>query len=186
VVEDNQLTDTFLFVQSGTEHAMIANNTITTSGGQAIYVSGVDSQGRTSTDISFINNTAVDTGTQGNFIEVGGWVNGIVMQDNLFIAPSLRLGSYGSAPVYVNADNLSCFTLITGNVWPDPVSIGTYAEGGINFVGTQMLSSNYLTAAQWNSQSEVGSDYFQNVVLGDSYQISLSGDLAGAAIKMAA
>jgi PKD repeat protein len=186
VIEDNQLTGTFIFVQSGTHNAMIADNVITDNGGQAIVVNGVDAQGRTSQNISFINNTAINTGTQGNFIEVQGWVNGMVMDNNLWIAPKLALGSYGSAPVYVDATDLSCFTNISNNVWPDPVSVGTFAAGGINFVGTKMTSSNYLSPAQWNAESEVGNDTFQNVTLNGMYDTSANSMMVGAAVKMAA
>jgi PKD repeat protein len=186
VIEDNNLTGTFIFVQSGTHNAMIANNVITDTGGQAIVVNGVDAQGRTSQNISFINNTAIDTGTQGNFIEVQGWVDGITLNKNLWIAPKLALGSYGSAPVYVDGTNLSCFTDISDNVWPDPVSLGTFAAGGINFVGTTMTSANYLSPAQWNAQSEVGSDTFKNVILNSMYDTTANSVSVGAAMKMAA
>jgi PKD repeat protein len=186
-IEDNQLTDTFIYVQSGTHHAMIDNNVIIRPGGaQAIAISGVDSQGRTSMDITIENNTAIDTGSTGNFLDVGGYVSGIVLKDNLWVAPKLVVGSYGAAPVYVDDSNLGCFTQISGNVWPSPITMGTYANGGINFVGTSMSSSGYLTAAQWNSQSNVGTDEFENVTLNGSYQITADALKVGAALKIAA
>jgi hypothetical protein len=185
-IEDNQLTDTFIYVQSGTHHAMIDNNVIIRNGVQAIAVSGVDGQGRTSMDITIENNTAIDTGSTGNFLDLGGYASGIVLKDNLWVAPKLVVGSYGSAPVYVDDTNLGCFTQISGNVWPSPITMGTYANGGINFVGTSMQSSGYLTAAQWNSLSNVGTDEFENVTLNGSYQITADSLVVGAGLKMAA
>jgi PKD repeat protein len=186
-IEDNQLTNTFIYVQSGTHHAMIDNNVIIRAGGaQAIAISGVDSQGRTSMDITIENNTAIDTGTNGNFLDLGGYASGIVLKDNLWIAPKLVVGSYGAAPVYVDDSNLGCFTQISGNIWPSPITLGTYANGGINFVGTSMTSSGYLTPAEWNSQSNVGNDEFENVSINSSYQIINEGVSVGAALKVAA
>ncbi len=185
-IEDNQLTDTFIYVQSGTHHAMIDNNVIIRNGVQAIAISGVDSQGRTSMDITIENNTAIDTGSTGNFLDLGGYASGIVLKDNLWIAPKLVVGSYGTAPVYVDDSNLGCFTQISGNIWPSPITLGTYANGGINFVGTAMASSGYLTPAQWNAQSNVGNDEFENVSLNGSYQITADSLAVGAALKIAA
>lgn len=186
-IEDNQLTDTFIYVQHGTHHAMIDNNVVVRGGGgQAIAMSGVDVQGRTSMDITIVNNTAIDTGTSGNFVDVGGYVSGIVLKNNLWIAPNLVVGAYGAAPVYVNDNNLGSFTQITGNIWPSPKTLGTYANGGINFVGTSMTSSGYLTAAQWNSIGNVGTDLFENLTLNGSYQTKAAATVVGAALKMAA
>jgi len=186
VIEDNQLTDTFIYVQTGTHHAMIADNVINNSGGQALVLNGVDGQGRISQDITIVHNTGIDTGVQGNFIELLGYVNGIVMNNNLWVAPKLQLGDYGAAPVRVTSGYMGSFTQITGNVWPSPVTYGTYANGGINNIGGGTLGNGYVTAAQWNSQSNVGTDLFQNVSLASTYEISFGSLLAGAAVRIAA
>jgi hypothetical protein len=102
------------------------------------------------------------------------------------VAPNIRLGSNGTAPVYVGYSNLSGFTSIGGNVWPAPTSVGTWAQGGINFVGTAWISSGYQTPAQWDAQPAVQADTFNNVTLGDSYQITMASQVAGAPVKMAA
>jgi hypothetical protein len=181
VIEDNQLTNTFVFVQSGTHHAMIANNVVTNTAGQAFVFNGVDSQGRTSQDITMVHNTAIDTGVSGNFIRLGGYVNGIVMENNLWVAPHITLGNYSTAPVYESSGSLSGFTKISGNIWPSPTTLGALTNYGINAIG-----GGYLTPSQWNSQSVVGSDLFTNVTLNSSYQINVSSLIAGAAVKIAA
>lgn len=184
VIADNQLTDTMVYVQSGTHHAMIEGNVITNSAKQAFVFSGVDSQGRMSQDITLLNNTAIDTGTQGNFLRVWGHVDGIVMKNNLWVAPNIAPGGYSTAAVYLNEANLSSFTQISGNVWPAPTSTGGYAQGGMMYVSTP--GNGYVTPAQWNAFSQVQGDTFQNVALGDTYQISLNSLLAGSPLKMAA
>jgi hypothetical protein len=186
VIEDNQLTDTFIYVQSGTHDSMIANNVIDVGTyGAAIQIDGVDSQGRESTDITIVNNTAIDGGTAGNFLHVLGQASDIVMKNNLFIAPNLKEGEDGSAPVRVDWVDLSDFTLISDNIWPDPNTVGTYAGGGINLVGTAYFTPYFQTAAEWDANSNVQGDVFQTLTLGDSYQMTAQGVTAGADLPMA-
>jgi hypothetical protein len=186
VIEDNNLTDTFIFVQSGTHHAMIANNVINDVGGEAITINGIDDQGRESMDITIMNNTATNSATSGNFITVYGVVNGIAMNNNLWVAPNIEVGSYGTAPVYVPGNNMSDFTQISNNIWPMPAKLTGYVDGGINYIGTSPLGNGYLTAAQWDAQSNVGNDVFANMTLKGSYQVTYDGLVAGADIAMAA
>ena len=165
---------------------MISGNVVNQNGGQAFVLNGPDGQGRTSMDITITNNTAIDTGSTGNFIRVNGYVAGITMTNNLWVAPKLQLGVYSSAPVYVANSDLSSFSKIGANIWPSPVSVGTYADGGINFVGSSYTSANFLTATEWNSFSVVSQDDFTNVELASTYQISYQGITAGSNLKMAA
>ena len=189
VIEDNQLTDTFIYVQAGAHDSMIANNVITNEGAEGSYdivMNGTDSQGRTSSDINLINNTGVDTGQSGNFLRIYGWVNGITMLNNLWVAPDLSIGDHSAAPIFTNTTDLSCFTRISGNVWPDPTDIPGYAQGGINYIDSSSTGNDFVTPAVWNSMSEVGTDLFVNTQLVDSYQISVDSVIAGADIKIAA
>jgi PKD repeat protein len=186
VIEDNQLTDTMIYVMAGAHNAMIDGNVINNTTGQAIVIDGEDSSGRISSNITIVNNTATTTGTSGNFLMVDGWATGITLTNNLWVAPNIKLGSNGTAPVYVNYASLGGFTLIGDNVWPDPVSAGTWAQGGINFVGSSWASSGYQTPAEWNAQPAVEADTFENVTLDGSYQITAASQVAGAPMKMAA
>jgi hypothetical protein len=177
-IEDNQLTDTYIYVQAGTHHAMIDNNVITRNGIEDIEVNGEDAQGRTSMDINIINNTGIDTGAQGKFLYVAGYANGINLQNNLWIAPQLKLGDYGAAPVYVNDGSLKSFSSISGNIWPAPASASP-GVNGINFVG------NYVTPTSWNAQPQVGTDQFENLSLGKTFQTKTAGLVVGAALRAA-
>jgi hypothetical protein len=181
VIEDNQLTDTFIYVNAGTHNAVISNNVINNTTGEAVNVMGTDNQGRTSSGITIVNNTAVDSGTHGNFITVWGWVNGIVMENNVFIAPHLQGGSQGSSPVYVNGANLNVFTLDSDNIWPV-----VQASGGSSYIAEVTSGNNYLTISQWNKLSNVKGDIFENVTLKSSYQLQINSVVAGAEIQIAA
>ena len=184
VIEDNNLTGTQIFLQAGAHDAMIANNVISNNGGQAIFVTGSDSEGRTTQDITIENNTATDTATAGNFIEVTAGASGIVMKNNLWVAPNIRVGSYGTAPVY--AASMTAFSDISGNIWPAPNTAGTFAGGGINFVGAEMITANFESPTQWNSLSPVHGDLFESVTLNNSYRITVGSDTAGSSLPMAA
>jgi hypothetical protein len=186
VIEDNNLTDTMIFVQTGTHHDLIANNVINNTTGLCIDVNGIDSQGRESMDINIVNNTGITSGTSGNFIAVYGVVNGIVLNNNLWVAPNIQVGSYGTAPVYVPNNNMSDFTQINNNIWPLPSNLTGYVAGGINYIGTSPLGNGYMTPAQWNAQSNVGGDQFTNVTLKGSYEVTYEGVAAGAAVAIAA
>jgi hypothetical protein len=92
-------------------------------------------------------------------------VDGILLENNLLIAPNLATGGNLTAPVYVTEANLSSFSYITGNVWQQPKTIYKYAQGGINFVATSYSINGYLTPSAWNAESQVGNDYFSNTGL---------------------
>jgi hypothetical protein len=186
VIEDNQLTDTFINIVSGTHNAMIVNNVINNTAGAAITIDGPDSQGRTSQGIIILNNTATDSGSSGNFINVWGYVNGIVMQDNLFVAPKLQGASGGSTPVAVQDSNLDDFTLISGNVWPAVDTTGTFAKGGINWVGLTTTGTSFLTDTQWNNMPQVKGDTFENITLNGSYELKIDSVVVGSSLKLAA
>jgi hypothetical protein len=185
VIEDNQLTDTFIDCDAGTHDAMIANNVVDNTSGSAINLMGEDDQGRVSSNITIINNTASDSGTQGNFITVWGYATGIVMQNNLFIAPGLQVGMYGTSPVDIQGNNLGDFTSISGNVWPAVDTATNHASGGLNYVGSTS-GGKYLSTAQWDQLPNVNGDVFETVGLNSSYQLKIGNDLVGASLEMAA
>src|SRR5206468_5942237 len=97
VIEDNNLTDTFVYVNSGSHHVIARNNVVKNDTVAAFNLSGPDSSGRISSDITLLNNTAIDNGTGGNFIRLGGHVNGIVMKNNVWVAPNVTPGSHSAA-----------------------------------------------------------------------------------------
>jgi regulation of enolase protein 1 (concanavalin A-like superfamily) len=164
VIEDNTIQNgSTVEVQPGSHDISIRSNYISTSDSIAlISLESGDSQGRTTYDVQILNNTGYTTSNIGNFINVESSMSGIVMENNLYLAPNLIPGAYNTSPVWVTGSDLSSFTAINGNVWQLPATIYSFANGGkgINFVGTALTSTGYLTPATWNAEPQVGTDYF--------------------------
>ena len=187
VIEDNQLTDTFVFVQGGSSDIMISNNVLHSDSSAAIVVAGPNGPFESS-NINIINNTAVSNGTEGNFLSMQGAVKGVTLEDNLWIAPKISPGAYGTAAVKVGQTDLSSFTKIEGNVWPTGKNGTGFALGGIMSIDSS-TGDGYLTDAQWLAYKNVSDDAFEDVSLTDLssvYQLNVNGHMVGAAVKLAA
>jgi PKD domain/RTX calcium-binding nonapeptide repeat (4 copies) len=184
VIQGNIVNNVSINVDPGSDDISIRNNVINRNSGTMINVASTDSIGHTSGDIQILNNTGISTGTNGNFLKVQDHTLGIILANNLMIAPNLIVGENGSAPVYTYENNLSSFTFIGGNVWPMPDILG-FADGGINFAGTAFSSSGYLTPAAWNAQSIVTNDVFSNVAVSSSFAPSSSSTAANAGSPVA-
>jgi hypothetical protein len=165
VIQNNIVNNSFIGVYPGAVHISIRNNLIYRNSDPMISVAGQDRYGRQSADIRIENNTGISTGKTGQFLWVNNYVDGITLENNLLVAPNLGIGTELTAPVYVNETDLSSFSYINGNVWPMPGTAYAYAHGGINYVDNVFTSIGYLTPTQWNTQSQVGTDYFYDVVV---------------------
>jgi hypothetical protein len=168
VFEQNDFTGTFT-VHHGAEHVRVDRNVLRGDDANQIEVEGYSgSYGRGVVNVVFDENVGVNNGTRGNFIRVLGPVSGrFELTGNTLIAPNLQTGAYGTAAVYVHRSSLDDFTRIANNTWPTPDNALVFAQGGMNFVGTSMTSSGYLTASEWNAFGIVESDNFRNVRLTD-------------------
>jgi hypothetical protein len=166
VIEDNLLTNSVIFLNSGTHHALISNNVVTNDVSEAFNIAGVDGEGRTSEDITMIHNTAINNGTSGKFLKIGGYVNGITLDNNLWIAPHTQQNA-----IYSTTDT-SIFKEVSGNIWPAQV--------------TNATSDGYEGQIQWDDKSVVHGDQFKTVVLSDTYQVSLGQLIAGSSLARAA
>jgi PKD repeat protein len=162
VVEGTKLYGERILIKHGAENVMLRNNVVQTDGGMAFEVEGYNSTyGRGVKNLNIINNTGVSTGEYGSFLRVqSGGASGITLVNNLYIADSMITGSYGSAAVYVEDNDLSSFSRIDHNVWPMP-TIKDYAQGGINYIWpTWSDPAGYMTPSEWNAFGVVGTDYF--------------------------
>jgi hypothetical protein len=165
VFENNIIQRSKFIVLHGANNTMFRNNIIKVLDNDwGVEVQGYNAEyGRGVNNVAVLNNTVVNNGTAGNFLRVGGAASGISVANNLYLAPNLITGTSGAAPVFVYDDNLSSFTKISNNVWPMP-SITKYAEGGINYVWPNWSNATgYKTPAEWNSISQVGTDYFEDL-----------------------
>lgn len=186
VIENNILDDTQINVGHGTEHLSIRNNVITKDNGVAIDMKGWSPEyNRGVKDVYIVHNTVLNHGMGGKFLKVGGKIEAVSVSNNLYVAPQFTTGAAGAAPMQIKCGDLSGFRLISDNVWPMP-TILSYADGGINYVGTAGNGSCYKTPAEWEAYAQVKNDQYKDVTLSTSYKISLGGVTAGADMKMAA
>jgi hypothetical protein len=103
-----------------------------------------------------VRNTVINNGSNGQFLHVGGAVDGVTLDNNLYVAPSLETGPYSAAPVDVDNGDLTGFRSISDNVWPQP-TMHDGSGAGINIVGS------YKTATQWEAYVQVDHDQFKDV-----------------------
>jgi hypothetical protein len=185
VVEDNQLTDTMMFVQSGSHHIMMRDNVITRAdNGPAFSVNS--GNGYQSEDLTILNNTVVETGQAGHFLTLGGHIDGIVMDNNVYIAPNMMGGLCSTAPVYVTDSDLSSFTDISNNVWTNPTKMAAGVTG-INFIGKTLATGSYVSPSAWNAYTQVHNDTFENAELdAGSYTVTIGTQMIGAPLARAA
>jgi len=163
VVEDNTTTQT-ISVVPGASHVMIRDNVNYMDSGWVYSITGYNASfNRGVVDLTITGNTGVDNGQTGVFVALSGAAQGIVLTNNLYIAPNLIFGYYESAPVYVTNNDLASFSLISGNVWPADTN-SQKTGGGENFVGPLGAVAN-VTPAVWNAMPQVAGDLFEDVNL---------------------
>jgi hypothetical protein len=176
VFEANTLTLTdqrYVRISAGAEHISVRNNVIRHDGlGEAISIDGYDpAYNRQVVDAYILNNTVINYSTIGQMLKlVGPELDAeITVENNLYIAPNLAIGSNGNAPVYVDAPDLSNFRIFRDNVWSLPGTTNGWAAGGINFVGTSYANPDYLTPTAWDAKSQVTNDTFATVQISSNY-----------------
>lgn len=168
-VLDGNTVNTKVYIDHGAERIMFRNNVIN-SGETGIYVEGRNSSyGRTTSDVAVLNNTVVNKASTGRFISVEKDAIGVILANNLYVAPNLTTGSGASASVYVADDGLSSFKFIGNNVWAD-AKASLWADRGQNYVWPSWSNaSGYRTGGEWNAFGTVGTDHFSDVSISGSY-----------------
>jgi len=166
VVENNSIVNSNVEFHYGTQDAVARNNVIQFDG--AIDDFNIDAYDSTYNqevvNVSILNNTGINNSTQGNFIDLYGPASGLVMNNNLFVAPNLHTGPYGAGPVALAGTDTSSFSQISHNVWQIPAAIDQWTNGGVNIV-----NGNYVSAAQWDSLPNVSGDLFANVPISANF-----------------
>ncbi len=166
VLDGNQTHDYPINIYTGSHHVMIRNNILNDTNGVGIALIPKDSEGRYLLDIQILNNTGINSGHVGQFLHTAGAATpgSITLGNNLYIAPNLTPGTYGAAPVYVTETDLTSFKAIFNNIWPDPVNIFRYAQGGINWVWPNYTGTiGFKTPQEWNAYPQVFNDIFRNI-----------------------
>jgi len=181
VIDGNTLK-TQMYVDHGAEHIMVRNNIIVENGDTAIVVEGYNSQyGRTTKDVTIVNNTGVNNSSGGRFIEVQNGADGVTLANNLYSAPNIFAGAGGTSSVYVDDKDLSSFKWISNNVWAK-ASSNLWASGGQNYVWDSWSNAaGYKSESEWNALGVVGKDVFSDVSVSSSYKPGSSSVAASAA-----
>jgi hypothetical protein len=117
----------------------------------------------------FINNTVINNGRKGNFLRLNGSASGLQVVGNLYVAPNLFIGEYGTSAIYVRQDSLASFDRISNNIWPN-AKIHWWARGGVHWVSTGTTSDGYKTPAQWEAYAQVDGDHYSNVPIDATYE----------------
>ena len=182
LISGNHVSGYRMEVKDGAENVTIRDNVIEGNGGTAIEIDGWDgAYNRGVVDLVVDHNTATNTSDRGTFLKVQGRVNGIVMSNNLYVAPRLKPGGYWSAGVFVVGSDLSSFTHISGNVWPTGNNGTLYARGGVNYIGTGSTGgAGYLNARAWEDRPRVVGSVFRDVNLAPgAVNVTINGTTRG-------
>jgi PKD repeat protein len=147
VIESNTLNHTSVLAYPGSHHVMIRNNIFHGDNTKSIELQAPDEDGRFNSDIHILNNTAINNGGGGIFLKVWGHTNGIELKNNLFVAPNLKPGVNGTAIVNLVEGDLSSFSAIGHNLWPE------LAPGS-----ACIMQGQPVTFAQWTAMPKVAGD----------------------------
>lgn len=170
VIEANRIENYSFEMKHGAEHTMVRSNVLLVNDGPAILVDGYDGQYRRGVvNAQFINNTAINNGRKGNFLRLNGSATGLQVVSNLYVAPKLYIGEYGTAAIYVKQNSLESFDRISNNVWPN-AQIHWWAHGGVHWVSTGTTSDGYKTPAQWEAYAQVQGDHYSNVAIDAAFK----------------
>lgn len=170
VFENNLQSNAQFEVKHGAEHIMVRNNVFLRDNSTNINIEGYNTAyQRGAVDVTIVNNTAINNGATGNFIRMDVPVDGVNLLNNLYVAPNLYTGPYGTAVIAVFGNNLSSFNRIDGNNWSMPTT-SAWAEGGVNYVGTTNAQSDFKSPDEWNAYWQVGTDTFVDVILDGAYK----------------
>jgi hypothetical protein len=114
-------------------------------------------------DLVIDHNVGINNGTTGNFLNLDGAADSITLTNNVYVAPYLQPGTYGTAAVAVGMNDLSAFRRINGNIWP--ATGRGYLSSTMMFVGTSYTEQNHFGPTAWNNMAQVGDDQFVDVRL---------------------
>jgi hypothetical protein len=101
-------------------------------------------------DVRIFNNTALNMGTAGRFLSAGSDTQMLALANNLYVAPNLQTGSYGSANVFVLDENLQGFSEIRNNLWAEPAVVG-WGDGWHYCWPQWSHPDGYLTPEEWRA-----------------------------------
>ncbi len=190
VLENNVTDKIWVNIRPGVKHLAVRNNVIKVDDWWAISVEAIEpgyDQVRKTEDVRVERNTVINQGTTGSFLWLHGTAKAVRVVNNLFVAPNLRADGTGHAfGIQVTAADLSSFSTIDGNVWPDVALSGS--QDGLHYVGNGVaVTSGFKSEVEWDKLKQVGNDAYKTVsTSGGTFQVSVGSLRAGATVQKAA
>jgi hypothetical protein len=166
-------------------HTMFRNNIVTANNQFALTIQAPDTTyGNIVNDAEFIGNTIINDDAMGGFLRMDSSANGIVVVDNLLVAPDLVIGEDEGCPIFVAASDLSSFTLISHNIWGYGTAKVVSGVDYVEIISAQnpWQGTGWTTAATWNAEVAVLDDTFEELTLNSTNAPSASSDAAGGGI----
>jgi hypothetical protein len=149
VLDGNRLDGDAYKVFHGAKHVILRNNVCRRDDGTAFDVLGFsDEMQRSAVDVRILHNTVINQSPAGRFLSVKGRVVDMILANNMYVAPALATGDYGTANVYVEDDDLGGFALIRGNLWTEPATAG-WGDGWHYCWPSWAHPDGYLDAQEW-------------------------------------
>ena len=174
VFEANDLVGHQLLIYHGAENTVVRDNEIHYDNGNAIWVQGWNNPyNRGVVDLVIDHNVVVNDAASGNFLWLAAHATGLIVTNNVYVAPKFAPGA-GTAALRIDEGDLSSFSRIDGNVWPSADRGNRWANGGINSVGDFKATGSYLKIADWNKNPKVGDDVLADVSEADAMRITPS------------
>jgi hypothetical protein len=181
VVENNETYKFFVMFRPGVQHVAFRDNVIHYDSGAAIILETMYSVPRSTVDIRIDHNTAISNSGQGKFLKLDGPATNISVTNNLFVGPNLQWVGESTGALYVVGKDLSSFSAISGNIWPQMSTDSKQAGDNYLLPVTGDIVNGYQTAAEWASHSQVKNEQYASAKVGGNvYSMTLNGITAGA------
>lgn len=187
VAEDNTVINSDIESDPGLVNAVVRNNVVTNNDGAAFQILGYNSTYQNVVEnVSYLNNTVYNNGQYGNAFWIMGQTQGVIIANNLLVAPNFEPGYYTTtSPVYVDYSNLSGVSF-SNNIWPDPTSVERtwWANGGVNYMTTDLGQDGFYTENAWDALPGVSNDIFSSTIIPVGNQATINGVTAGANLSI--
>lgn len=182
VIEGNETWNIWLNIRPGVQHVDFRDNVVNWNQGSAIILeTKYGSANREIADIRIDHNTIISESSTSKFLLLDGPAQNISVTNNIEVAPNLDWSGEGAGGVVVDASNLSSFTSISNNIWPQIPAGSQIAGDNYLWPVSGDPADGYMSNAQWAQLPQVHGEQYENVDLsGDVYSVTLNGVTAGA------
>ncbi len=182
VIEGNETWNIWLNVRPGVQHLAFRDNVVNWDQGSTLILeTQYGTSPREIADVRFDHNTIISTSGTSRFLKLDGPAQDISVTNNLQVAPILVWAGEGAGAVIVEGSDLSSFSQISNNIWPQLSADARMAGDNYLWPVSGDPVQGYRSNADWARFPQVHNEQYENVDLsGDVYSITLNGVTAGA------